>query len=92
MDKGKKILYVILIVGFVIGNYIILAFIWPAIQDMIGVATADPVLSGNHASDFAYYNSFVKAMPFWLYFLPAVVGVIEAIIVLKTGERLIDRG
>ena len=92
MDKTKKVWLVLLVVGFTVGNYIILTMIWPTLQSMIGVAQADPALTGNHSADFAMYKNVLDSMPFYLYFIPAVVGVIEAIIILRTSERLLNRG
>jgi hypothetical protein len=91
MTRTKKIFYLIMILAFVIGNYVLLTAMWPAIQDMIGLAQSDPQLTGAHATDFLWYHSFVDAAPWWLYFLPAVVGIVEAIIVMRVSEKYIGR-
>jgi hypothetical protein len=86
MSMGRKVMMILIVVGAITVNYLFLLAIFPAIQGMLAVASADPVLSGPAAGNFSLYKSAVNSAPIWLFIIPAVVGVIEAIIIMRLPE------
>lgn len=86
MSKSRKLWFVFLICLFTIGNYIFITMFWPTFLQLLNIAQSDPALSGNHSADFHFYAAFLGSIPWVMYILPAVVGVIEAILVLRAPE------
>jgi hypothetical protein len=86
MTRTQKIFYLILIMIFTIGNFIFLTAIWSTIRELINFAQADPQLSGNYAANFSWYKHFLGFTPFLLYFFCPVIGIIEAIAVMRSPE------
>jgi hypothetical protein len=88
----KKLWLVFLIVAFTIANILVLTAIWPIINSNVAVAANDSVIiSGNHAASFAAYRWTISALPWFLYLIAPVIGVIEVILVLKGAEYAQNR-
>jgi len=77
----KKIALVGAIVAIVIVSYFIMTAAMPAISEMTGVAA-----NATNIEDYAGSLEVVQSAPMWLYAIPAVVGGIAIIIVLRRKE------
>jgi hypothetical protein len=76
-----KLARVAMIVGGVVIVCLIIWGMFPVIQDLIGVAAADP-----SAGNYIGYEEALGAAPLWLYGLPVVIGIIWIVIVLRAPE------
>lgn len=79
MSTGKKIAWVFGIVGCVIFAYVLMTAAMPAITEMTEVAGNTTGIENYDGAKEA-----VDSAPFWLYFIPAVVGGVALIVVLKS--------
>lgn len=78
----KKLFLVGIILGGVIVAYVVMTAGYSTILQLVGVASADPSV-GNYSS----YKATVDAAPLWLYTIPALVGIITIVLVLREPER-----
>lgn len=78
----KKLFLVSLILGGVIAAYVVMTAGYSTILQLVGIASSDPS-AGNYTS----YKAVVDAAPLWLYVLPALIGVISIVLVLRSPER-----
>lgn len=82
----NKLVAMLLIWGFVIVAYIILAVFMPAGQELVSQASTDIAASAN-MSNFPGAQEMVDSSPVWVWVIPGLVGVIFTAITLKRGDK-----
>ena len=79
---GEKIKLVGLIIGAVTVAYLILTAVMPVLTD--AASTANTTISGSsNFTDYPGTQGALLASPFWLYFVPAIIGIAVIVVVLK---------
>jgi len=78
---GNKVVWVGLVIMATIIGYVILTAVMPVVRDLSDTA-AGMIDNVTYA---APYN-VVKSAPWWLYFVPAVLGIATIVIILKARE------
>ena len=79
---GNKILWVSITAVAVIVSCLILWAVMPVITSLSQVAYTDP-----SAANYTFYKAAVGAAPWWLFFIPILVGGVAIIIILRAPER-----
>lgn len=73
----KKIFLIALIMGSVILSYIFMTAAMPFFVEMSSYAA-------NVSDNYSAYKAAMQGVPLWLYFIPAVVGIVGIIMVLRS--------
>lgn len=70
----------------VIGVYVMLAILMPAINEISGAAATELIATSN-MSNYPGTLETVQSSPWWLWAVPSVAGIITTAVMLKRGER-----
>ena len=82
---GEKVKLVGLIIGAVIIAYLFLTATMPVISDFASTANTT-ISSTSNMSDYPGTQGALLAAPFWLYFVPAIIGIAAIVFALKRRE------
>lgn len=80
---GNKIKQVIFIIAGVVLVYVFLTIIIPILADFAGTANATITASSNF-TDYPGTQAVLVGAPFWIYFIPGIVGIVAIVFVLKS--------
>lgn len=80
---GNKIKLVALIIAGVILCYVFLTIIMPIFVDFASTANTTIAESSNW-SDYPGTQAALVGAPFWIYFIPGIVGMAAIVVVLKS--------
>jgi hypothetical protein len=83
MTMIQKIVFISIIVGAVVVSYIILFAIHDFFNEAAAIATA-----GNVGDNFTGYNAALNSSPWWIMFIPGLVGIVSIIMVMRAPERM----
>lgn len=79
---GGKIFWVAVIVVGIIGTYILMAAMQPAILDIVETANQ----STSNWDKVVGAQDALVSMPFWLWFIPVLVGGVAIVGILRTKK------
>jgi len=78
----KKLGYSVILWVFVAISYLVITVIMPAVNSIVSTANATLVATSN-MSNYPGLQPGIETSPLWLYFIPALVGVVIQVIILK---------
>jgi hypothetical protein len=78
----NKVKWVAITVGAVIVSCLILWAVFPVIHSLTQIAYTDP-----SAGNYPAYKAAVGAFPWWVFFLPVLVGTFAVAVILRMPER-----
>ncbi len=81
MNIGKKILYIVIILGATIVSYFFIFALMPLFQDTSSIAATTP-----SASNFSAYQAAMVSFPWWMLVIPGGVALIASILILRQKE------
>lgn len=79
---AKKVLGLCIIVTGTVIIELLMNVFMPVFTDTIAIAQADP-----NIGNFPFYEDAVAASPWWIYFMPIVIGGIAALVWLRQPEE-----
>ena len=82
MSTAKKVLYVAGVVLAVALAYVIMLASMDFIRDSAGYAT-EQIEASEHADSYVLTKAATSSAPYWLLFIPAAVGGISIVVILK---------
>lgn len=80
---GTKVKLIAIIIGGVIFCYLILTAIMPVFTDVTGTAN-ETITASSNWTDYPGSQAALVGAPFWIYFIPGVVGIVAIVFVLKS--------
>jgi cell division protein FtsX len=79
---ANKLLWVSVTVMAVIVSCVLIWLVFPVIQSLTQVAYTDP-----SAANYTFYKAAVGSAPWWMFFLPIIVGGVAVVMILRAPER-----
>ena len=81
---AKKFGWSVLLWIAVVAAYLVMTVLMPATNSLVSTANASLVATSN-MSNYPGLQEGIETAPLWLYFVPALAGVVLQVIILKTS-------
>jgi len=83
MNAGKKIFYIVIIMGATIVSYFFIFALMPLFRDTASIAATAP-----SAGNFSTFQSAMISAPWWFLVIPGAVALIASIMIMRQRESV----